>query len=268
MQTFQDKVALITGGASGIGKALCERLASAGAKVIIADINLAGAQALALSLGAEARELDVSNQAQLETLIKACFERYGRLDYLFNNAGIGVTGDARDLDQQLWREAVEINLMGVVYGCQAAYPLMVRQGSGHIINIASLAGLIGFPGMLPYATTKAAVVGLSRTLRVEASQLGVKVSVVCPGFIDSKIFESSRCANLKPSNLRNIISLPIMDVETAAAKILQGVLANREVIVFPGYARVLWAIYSFAPGLIGRLGHEMLNKLRKLRLES
>lgn len=267
MQAFKDKVAIVTGGASGIGRTLCKQLGAAGARVVVADINADGARAVADQIRGQARTVNVANQEQVYALVNETAASHGRLDYLFNNAGIGVAGDVRDLTPELWREIVDINLMGVIYGCQAAYPLMAKQGHGHLVNVASLAGLIGFPGMVPYATTKAAVVGLSRSLRVEGKALGVKVSVVCPGFIESNIYESSRTANLDAAKIRGMVSLPILDTEIAGSKILRGVLANQELIVFPGYAGLLRQLYHHFPGLVALVGEDSITRMRKARLQ-
>ncbi|MEZ0369532.1 MAG: SDR family NAD(P)-dependent oxidoreductase [Candidatus Sericytochromatia bacterium] len=267
MQGFRDKVVIVTGGASGIGRALCQDLGAAGAKLVVADLNGEGAEAVAAAVKAEARQVNVREREQVYGLVQDTAARHGRLDYVFNNAGIGVAGDFRDLTPEHWQEIVEVNLMGVIYGCQAAYPLMAKQGAGHLVNVASLAGLIGFPGMVPYATTKAAVVGLSRSLRVEGQKLGVKVSVVCPGFIESNIYESSRCANFKPEGVRKLVTLPMIETGVASRKILQGVLANRELIVFPGYAKLMRHLYHLFPGLIGLVGQDMIGRMRQMRLQ-
>jgi NAD(P)-dependent dehydrogenase (short-subunit alcohol dehydrogenase family) len=118
----------------------------------------------------------------VQALVSDLVARYGVLDYIFNNAGISVCADARDLEIAHWRKVIDVNLMGVVYGTHAAYQQMVKQGHGHIVNIASLAGLVPFPTNAPYAASKHAVVGLSLSMRTEGEALGVKVSAVCPGF--------------------------------------------------------------------------------------
>ena len=110
---------------------------------------------------------------------------------MFNNAGIGVAGEVRNLSLGHWRKAIDINLWGVIHGTTAAYAAMLRQGSGHIVNTASAAGLIGEPGLAPYSVTKSAVVALSTALRAEADAFGVRVSVVCPGFMDTAIYENA-----------------------------------------------------------------------------
>lgn len=233
----------------------------------MADIQADRLKTLARELKSESHIVDVSDYQQVKDLIEACFQKHGRLDYLFNNAGIAAVGDARDLDIGIWRKVVDINLMGVIYGCQIAYPLMVQQGSGHIVNTASLAGLVGMPGMIPYATTKFAAVGLSRTLRIEASHLGIQVSVICPGFIESNIYEASECANIDNQQVRKLIRLPILDTAIASRKILKGVLAQKELIVFPAYAHLMFWFYKWFSGLITLLRKDMLNNMRKFRLK-
>lgn len=267
MQAFRDKVVIVTGGASGIGRAMCREMGSAGAKVIVADIDAEGARAVAAEIHGQAVTLDVRERERVEELIQQTAKDSGRLDYLFNNAGIAVSGDARDLTPEIWQEIVDINLMGVIYGCQAAYPLMARQGHGHIINTASLAGLLGAPGMTPYATTKAAVIGLTRSLNSEGQKLGVKVSALCPGFIESRIYESARCINMRSEDVRKLVTLPMLDTDQATRKLLKGVLAGKELIVIPGYARILNHLAHHAPGLLRMVGQDVIEKLRARRIQ-
>jgi len=193
---FHNQVAIVTGGASGIGRALCEELARRGALAVVADINRDGAQAAASAIDAMggravAAPLDVTCAVDVEHLVEDTVRQHGRLDYMFNNAGIGVAGEVRDLSLDHWRKTIDINLWGVIYGATAAYGVMLRQGSGHIVNIASAAGLIGEPGLAPYSVTKSAVVALSTALRSEAESMGVRVSVVCPGFVDTAIYDNA-----------------------------------------------------------------------------
>src|SRR5213593_2879910 len=140
IRSYDGAVALITGGASGIGAALSRQLAGRGATVVVADrqVELARATAGALRRPGEAHELDVRDAAAFDWLLEDLFARHGRLDYLFNNAGTGVGGEAKDFTLDDWRYVVEVNLMGVIHGVRAAYPRMIRQGFGHIVIVHRL----------------------------------------------------------------------------------------------------------------------------------
>lgn len=273
MAYFQDKIAIVTGGASGIGQMLCEELAARGAFVIVADLNLDGAQRVASKIvesggRASAQSLDVSNADSVRELIDRIAGEHGRLDLMFNNAGIGVGGELRDLTPEHWRRIVEINLFGVISGTSAAYSVMVKQGFGHIVNTASLAGLIGTPTMTPYATTKHAVVGLSTSLRTEAERLGVRVSVVCPGFIQTGIYDAGTFVKSTKEAFLSQIPFKLIDARTAARKILRGVERNRALIVFPFYARFLWWLARINPKLLAPLSRKTVNDFRRTRSDA
>ena len=195
MEHYKDKIAIVTGGASGIGRALCEELGRRGAQVVVADINMEGAERTASTITAaggrvRAVHVDVTKAEDVRRLIQETASAHGRLDFMFNNAGIVTVGEVRDMDLGHWHRILDINLMGVIYGTTAAYALMIKQGFGHIVNTASAAGLGPFPLLASYVMTKHAVVGLSTTLRLEGAGLGVKVSVVCPGFVRTEIFNT------------------------------------------------------------------------------
>ncbi|MGE0485535.1 MAG: SDR family NAD(P)-dependent oxidoreductase [Gammaproteobacteria bacterium] len=264
---FDGQVAIVTGGASGIGRALGAELVRRGAQVVLADIDGEGARAAAAALGARATAatLDVTDAAAVQSLVDEIANRHGRLDLMVNNAGIAVTGDARDLELAHWRRVVEVNLMGVVHGSHAAYRRMAAAGGGHIVNIASLAGLVPFPTNAPYSTTKHAVVGLSRSLRIEGEDLGVRVSVVCPGFVESNIYAAAEAVNLVADDLARDIPFRKVPADVAARRILDGVRGNEAVIVFPGYARLSWALDRLNQRLGLPLARRMIRDLRKLR---
>jgi NAD(P)-dependent dehydrogenase (short-subunit alcohol dehydrogenase family) len=251
---FKNQVAVITGGASGIGLALCRELTRRGAIVVTGDISLKGAHAL-----------DVRRPEQVQALVDETVRQHGRIDFMFNNAGIACGGEVRDLTLEHWRQVIEVNLMGVIHGVAAAYPVMLRQGAGHIVNIASLAGLIASPGLAPYATTKSAVVGLSNALRAEAEALGVRVSVVCPSFIKTAIFENAIGASFDRIELQKRLTLPMMQVEDAVETILKGVERNRGTIVFPASARLLWRLNRISPAILSPFRKKMLSTLRSMR---
>lgn len=270
METFNNKVAIVTGGASGIGRSLCMELAAQGSHVVVVDINKEGAEQVAATIAeqggqAHALHADVSDEEGVGDLVSQTFAAHQRLDYMFNNAGISVTGDARDLQLDHWRRLIDVNLWGVIYGTIAAYAIMVEQGYGHIVNIASLAGLLPFPINTPYSATKHAVVGLSLSLRAEAADLGIKVSAVCPGYVQSDIYQTSTILNAPREEILANIPFKLMDTTRAAKAILHGVARNRALIVFPRHAQVLWWLYRINASLLGPIGYKMVRDFRNLR---
>jgi NAD(P)-dependent dehydrogenase (short-subunit alcohol dehydrogenase family) len=271
MTAVQQQVAIVTGGASGIGQALCQALATRGVTVIVADINAEGAQDVVAAIRrhggqATAHKVDVADADSLKLLVHHTVALHQRLDYLFNNAGIAVTADARDLRLEHWHEVIAVNLLGVIYGIQAAYPIMVQQGRGHIVNTASLAGLLPYPTNLPYTTTKHAVVGLSLALRAEAADLGVKVSVVCPGTVQTRMYTASPMLNVRSEQTPAALPFKLMEADSAAQRILAGVARNQPVIIFPLYARMLWWVYRMRATWLNPLGIRLIRDLRRLRL--
>lgn len=274
MDYYKDKVAIVTGGASGIGRALCEDLGRRGAQVIVADINAEGAEKAARAIAAaggraRAARLDVTKAEDVRRLVQETASKHGRLDFMFNNAGIVSIGDARDMDLDHWQRILNVNLMGVLYGTTAAYSLMVRQGFGHIVNIASSAGLIPVPLLAPYVTTKFGVVGLSQSLRFEGARLGVRVSVVCPGFVRTEIFDTAQVLRAPPEKvIANVPPGIIVHVTKAAQEILRGVARNKAVIIFPFSARVLWFLYRLFPPFGIPFANKMLKDFLALRRDS
>ena len=271
MNEFKDKIAIVTGAASGIGRALSIEMDRAGATVIMADIDRDGLARLASETTGDhsrALYLDVSKAEEVKALINKVVLEHGRLDLIFNNAGIAVAGEARDLSLDHWRRVIDVNLLGVVYGTHAAYSVMARQGFGHIVNTASLAGLIGGPTMIPYAATKHAVVGLSKSLRVEAEDLGVKVSVICPGFIQTGIFDAATYVYADQKEMEARLPFKPMDVNAAARIILRGVARNKAMIVFPFYSRLLWWLLRIHDSLLNPLSRKTVKEFRAARTEA
>ncbi len=244
-------VAVITGGASGIGLALAQFLAKRKLHVILADIDQASLEQCQATFAhddsVEPLRLDVTDGVAVQASVAKISAAHGRLDYLFNNAGLGGTLDVRHATIAHWRRIVDLNLMGVVHGVQAAYPLMIQQRSGHIVNTASISGLVPWPGQTLYNTTKYAVVGLSHTLRAEAARFGVKVSVICPGPVQSAIWGKpilgSRAATA-------IIPSDAISASEAAAIIWRGVQANKRTIIFPRQSRIGALMYRLHPAFL------------------
>ena len=269
MKKFKDKVAFVTGGASGIGRALCRELARRGAVVIVTDINEQGVIEVASSITADGGKaepfiLDVTRYDDIKKLMDYTISKYNRIDYMFNNAGIAVLGEARDVQPDHWRRIIEVNQMGVIYGTMIAYRQMIDQKSGHIINTSSYSGLFGYPLCVPYSTTKHAVVGLSTSLRLEAAGLGVKVTVLCPGPVQTNIASSATklVDESKENFFLNIFTMG-MDTIKAAKVILRGVSRNKAIIVFPFHARITWWLYRIYPGILTLFGRVMTKGFRK-----
>jgi NAD(P)-dependent dehydrogenase (short-subunit alcohol dehydrogenase family) len=263
------RIAIVTGGASGIGRALGAALVRRGDVVVLADVDGDAAAEVAERLRAAgpgtatAAAVDVREADAVAALVDGTAERHGRLDLLFNNAGLGIGGPAEELTLAHWARTLDVNLRGVVHGCQAAYPLMLRQGHGHIVNTASLAGLLPMPGSAPYATTKWAVVGLSLSLRAEGAARGVRVSVVCPGGVDTPILDKGlpadlpRVPGIEAIDAREVVTRfsggRLYSADALAADVLRGIDRNRPVIVAPRQARVMWRLMRLSPSLVLRV---------------
>jgi NAD(P)-dependent dehydrogenase (short-subunit alcohol dehydrogenase family) len=269
---MRGRVAIVTGGASGIGRALGVELARRGAEVVLADRQLEAAREVAAEIEraggtARAAELDVRSFDAWRALEADVAGRSGRIDYLFNNAGIGVAAEIGDYDVADWDDVIDVNLRGVAYGIQAIYPRMVRQRSGHIVNTASMAGLVGIAGQGSYAATKHAVVGLSKVLRVEAKRHGVKVSVLCPGVIRTPILAGGKFGRLKiaidEEKMRATWErLRPIDPADLARGTLDAVDRDEAIIVLPRWWKALWYLERLSPPLSMALWERLYTRMR------
>jgi len=255
--SFERKIAIVTGGGSGIGRELCKQLAAGGATVVVSDINGESAEVVAAAIDktggrATAATLDVTDADAVQALVDTTNSEHGRIDLMFNNAGIAIIGEALDMELADWYRIFDINVRGVVHGVHAVYPIMVKQGSGHIVNTASVAGLAPAPNLTAYAATKHAVVGLSRSLRAEAVFHGVDVSVVCPGVIDTAITHNAKVVNLDRDKLTDL-PIKIMSADKCAKEILRGVAKNKPEIVVTAHGRAIYGIQRLAPKIASRL---------------
>lgn len=199
--------AVVTGAGSGLGRALALDLGRRGASVLVADVNLDGAEETmamvrALGVKAEVAQCDVSSREAVFELVERAEAQLGGVDFLANNAGVAVGGPFEEISIDDWRWAVDINLWGVIYGCQAVVPKMKAQGRGYILNVASAAGLLAPPAMSAYNVTKAGVVSLSEGLFAEYKGAGIHVSVACPTFFKTKLVGTSRGATTPKDNAR------------------------------------------------------------------
>lgn len=263
IRIFDGGSAVVTGAASGIGRGLAGELAKRGCEVVLADRQIVLAAEIAAKIcdsGGKARavKVDVTDFDAVEQLVQETVKRTGRLDYIFNNAGIAIGGNVTHYGIADWNQIVDVNLRGVINGVQAAYRVMMAQGFGHIVNTASLAGLLPSPGGVAYAAAKHAVVGLSNSLRAECANTGVRVSVLCPGFVRTAILNGGGkygkvLYEMPPDRHHQLLEMiekfkPISP-RVFAKRALNSVAKNRAIIVIPSWWKLFWWIYRLFPSL-------------------
>ncbi|MFE6925548.1 SDR family oxidoreductase [Nocardia sp. NPDC057663] len=268
------KIAVVTGGASGIGAALATALVDAGAEVWLADRQGEVAEALAHRLRsrggkAHALEVDVRSYPSVQRAVDDIVQQSGRIDYLFNNAGIAVGGEIDSYSLDDWNDVIDVNLRGVAYGIQAVYPVMIRQRSGHIVNTASIAGLVTTAGSGSYGATKHAVVALSMTLRAEAQRHGVQVSVLCPGVIRTPILTGGKYGRLNMGGVSEEKVLSYWErfrplaPEKFAERALHRVFRGDAIIVVPKSAKMPWYVERISPALARKFAKGMITRIRR-----
>jgi NAD(P)-dependent dehydrogenase (short-subunit alcohol dehydrogenase family) len=261
---FAGKVCVVTGGASGLGREIARQLAASGAIVVVADIAKSGLEAAAAD-GLETIETDVTAPESVLSLVDATVAKHGRIDYFFNNAGIAVAGEIRDLSLEHWRRVIEVNLFGEINCIHHVYPQMIAQGFGHIVNTASGFGMAPGPLNSPYVASKFAIFGISHALAAEAKDFGISVSIVCPGYIDTGMVGAMNIVNADAAAMRAQIPTKLVPVENAARLILDGVARRKRVIAFPSYVGLLAFLHRFAPPLFDRFAARQIRDFRTIR---
>jgi NAD(P)-dependent dehydrogenase (short-subunit alcohol dehydrogenase family) len=259
----------ITGGASGLGRAMALRFARAGWRVCIADVNDSrGAEtvtALApLTSHAHYLRCDVTREEELRSAAEWLATNWGGVDVVVNNAGVAQAGAIEDVELSDWQWILDINLLGVVRGCKVFTPLFKRQGHGHFVNVASMAGLLDVPRMSSYNATKAAVVSLSETLQNELSDHHIGVSVVCPSFFKTNLAESMRTSDpgLRKA-LGKLLERSSITADDIADQIFQAV-EKRVFYVLPHReGRRIWLLKRLLPrGLYASLLQKSTRRIR------
>jgi len=269
--TFAGKNAIVTGAGSGIGAALCRALVAAGADVMCTDIDADAAAATVTSLTgpgtAKAAQLDVTDAAAVQAAVDKVRARDGRLDLMFNNAGITWGGDTELLTLDQWNAIIDVNIRGVVHGVAAAYPVMVRQGHGHIVNTASMGGLTAAGQITSYVMTKHAVVGLSLALRSEAAAHGVGVLALCPAAVETPILDKGAVGGfvgrdfyLKGQGIKTPYAADRLALDALAA-----VESNKALLVKPRRAHAAWLFSRLAPGLMQRMSIRFVARQRAMQ---
>ena len=265
---FKDKTVIVTGGASGIGRGVCEAFAAQGAYVYAADINESALEKLVSSTNPAqsitAIKLDVSKQADFQNALDQVLADHGSLDILVNNAAIALAGAFSETTQEEIQKIVAINLWSVLFGSQLAYAQMIKQGHGQIVNVSSSAGLMPVPNQTMYSAIKHAIVGFSHSLREEAALHGVKINTVMPGMVQSDLWDSA--INVKDYDMKkNMESTGLKPITSreAADTILKGIANNDRSIIFPGINRLIMRLYRWLPGLMTRVAIAPLAKPAK-----
>lgn len=248
--TFNGKVAIITGGAQGLGRALARQLSEHGVILGLIDKRTERLETTAAELRAsttvEAFHADVRDADAVEAATARMCEAHGQLDFFFNNAGVGILGEARDHELDDWREVVDTNLYGTIHGVCAAYPRMIAQQHGHIVNVGSMAGVLPVPGNIAYVASKGGVMSLTLALRSEAALHGVRVTLVTPMAVSTNMLAEAKSLRLDREAVREAFVGPAITPEACAHAILRGVVRNKAV-VRPHLAWPLWTCSRFFP---------------------
>lgn len=265
---YAGRSAVVTGAGGGVGRALVHALTAAGARVVAADLDLAAARRTADSApgpgSARAARLDVTDAAAVQALVDEVVAEHGRLDLMFNNAGITLLGETQDLTLDQWNAIIDVNLRGVVHGVVAAYPQMIRQGGGHLVNTASMGGLMAAGLLTSYVATKHAVVGLSLALRSEAAAHGVGVTVVCPAAVETPMLDKGEIGRVRGRDyyLKGQGIRRPLDPDDLAGQVLAAVAADRSMVVAPRQARLAWRVGRLAPRFTQRMATRFVARQR------
>jgi NAD(P)-dependent dehydrogenase (short-subunit alcohol dehydrogenase family) len=263
--------AVVTGAGSGLGRGFVLELAKRGARVVASDIDFAGAEEtaiLARERGAEVvvTRCDVAKAEDVEALAKTAEQALGGVDLIVNNAGVAVAGEVGDVALEHWRWIVSINLMGVVHGCHYFAPLLKRGHGGHVINVASAAGLVAAPSMAPYNATKFGVVGLSEALYQELLPHGVGVTVLCPTFFPTNIMAAGR-GNRDPKlekMVGKLMAASKLDANGVARAALEAADAGDLYCIPMKDGQAMWALKRLSPEQwYRRVGPALLSLVRK-----
>lgn len=224
---LKDKIVLVTGGANGIGKALCERFAVEGAeKVFVADLELANAEAVAKSVGGKAFRMDVADEANCRMVVEEILDETGRIDFVASNAGIGGEVGSLEVSNDSWKDIFEVNVLSHIYLARAVFPQMIENGGGGMMITASAAGLLTHPVAAPYAATKHAAVALAENLAIEFGERGIYVSCLCPQGVRTRLIENSE------SSINNFL-LPEAITTEECAEVVVKTLETEKFLILP-----------------------------------
>jgi NADP-dependent 3-hydroxy acid dehydrogenase YdfG len=258
-------VIAITGGGSGLGRALARLYAKRGWRVAISDLSAERAADVAKELteaGTEvlAQVCDIAKAEDLQTFVDDIVAKFGRIDVFVNNAGVAGSGSLEQTSFADWEWMIDIDLMGVVRGCKAVVPVLRKQGYGHVVNVASIAGVVAGPMMASYNVAKAGVISLSESLRKDLTGTGVEVSVVCPSFFTSDLHSTARTLNADQQRIvAKMINKATYTADDIAAIVASAIDAKRFMVLPQKDAKLMWWFKRIAPE---RFHHWIVKKSR------
>jgi NADP-dependent 3-hydroxy acid dehydrogenase YdfG len=256
---------LITGAGSGLGRAMAVRFARAGWRVLVTDVDTTSGEAVAKELDASFLPLDVTDNAAWFAAFQWCRKEWDGLDVLVNNAGVAAGGPFEQLDLKDWDWIWDINLKGVVRGCRMFVPLFKKQGSGHLVNVASLAGIMNLPAMASYNVTKAGVISLSETLRHELRPYGIHTTVVCPAYVKTNIGDRMRAGN--PAVLQvnqKLMESSKVTAEDVAEQVFDAVARKRFLVLTHRDGRRSARLKRYLPSYVDRQIGRYWDRFRKV----
>jgi short-subunit dehydrogenase len=269
IKDWQDKTVVVTGAATGIGRALCEVMAARGAIVYVTALTLEECQPVvdainAKSLVAHPAALDVNDGEAFQRLLVTVNEQHGSHDVLVNNAGILYVGEFFDMDEGFIERLIQTNITAVTLGCLHAYRIMKQQGRGEIINIASMGGFSPTPSMAVYAATKHAVLGLTNSLACEAKAFGVEVRAACFGLITTELFNKAEIKGGTADKVTGLLPVKALSSTDAASLLVKQIGTARGIFYIPFYSRLTWWLYRFAPALLKNNALNIMKDYRAL----
>ena len=254
MERFKTKTVVITGAGSGFGRGLALDFAKLGWKVAVSDINMdraeesvrivngAGGQGMAI-------RCDVTKPEEVQALADAVLGQWGTVDIIINNAGVPVIGFMEKVTLEDWRFEIDVMLMSVIYGCRTFIPIFKKQGRGHIVNVASSAGIVSLPEMSPYNVTKAGVISLSETLRGELRGSNIGVTVVCPTFFKTNLMDQARCTDDRQLKMADTFfcKFSFGTVESVSRTTLKAIKKNRLYVLPQPDSKLFWFLKRMTP---------------------
>ena len=265
------RTAIVTGGGSGLGRALSIALGKQGYLVILIDIAEEALQETARAVtetGGEVRTLvlDISQSDAVSQEFEKLIAEIIQLNLLINCAGFSITSACENLSYSDWQRIIQVNLLGTIQLATLALQKMKKQSFGSIVNIASMFGLFPAPSGIAYATTKHGVVGFTRTLAVEAKEYGIVVSLVCPGFIQTSFFENAQYIGVQKNTMMGKLPSNLTSPQEAAQIILRGSSRGKALIIFPFYVRLLWWIDWLFPWISAHIWQSEIKKYREIEV--